>query len=359
LKEELKKKLKWCNNGYMIIKISPARHKEVEPDVLIPYTIDRDTLSDSSVLLIYVRPETNKINYEAAIINAASPYADAVYLANLNGNLVNNKAIVSSHYSIQLQFAIEGKDKLAKYPEMIREFEKKFKMDFRDAEIIGPFEAIVEYKVKKNAEELFETMVPDPDFLEIYGQTIKRIGDYYVVNYDIPAIITRHHEETNMFSIALRLKSDRYGFLDIDYFIYENMCKNKTTSLLDSDKRHTLPWYKLVRRTYHISRSHIEAMSDLTDYVFKRTGERIGYVDTPLGKKLVEEGIIKEDRLDERLTYLKENPLVYLDRPDGSLKLVNIITEGKERRGSKFIQNDLHQCCEIIKNINWEKSRGL
>lgn len=359
MKEELKKKLKWCNNGYMSIKISPARHKEVEPDVLIPYTIDRNTLSDSSVLLIYVRPETNKINYEAAIIKAASPYADAVYLANLSGNLVNNKAIVASHYSIQLQFAIEGKDKLAKYPEMIQEFEKKFKVDFRDAEIIGPFEAIVEYKIKKSADDLFETMVPDADFLEMYGQTIKRIGGYYVVNYDIPAIITRHHEETNMFSIALRLKSDRYGFLDIDYFIYENMCKSETTSLLDSETRHSLPWYKLVRRTYHISRSHIEAMSDLTDYVFKNEGTRIGYMDTPLGKKLVEEGIIKEDRLEERLTYLKENPLVYLDRPDGSLKLVNIITEGKERKGSKFFQNDLHQCCEIIKNINWEKSQAL
>lgn len=340
----------------MRIRISPVQHKEVTPDLLIPYHIDRETLSHSSILLIYVRPETNMINYEAAIIKGAAPYADAVYLANLCGNLVNNKAITASHYSIQLQFAIEGKEKLQRYPEMVRQFEEKFKVDFRDADIIGSYDAIVDYRIKSNSDELFETMVPDADFLEFYGQTIKRIGKYFIVNYDIPAIITRHHEDTAMFSIALCLKTEEFGFLDIDYFIYENMCKNETTAPLGSERRQSLPWYKLVRRTYHISRSHIEAMFDLTDYVFKNEKERIGYENTPLGKRLLEEGIIGEDRLEDRLNLLKENPLVYLDQPDGSVKLVNIITEGKVRRGTSFVQSSLHECCDIIKRINWEKS---
>ena len=340
----------------MRIKISPIQHKEVTPDLLIPYRVDRETLAKASILLIYVRPETNKINYEAAIIRGAAPYADAVYLANLSGNLVNNKAITASHYSIQLQFAIEGKDKLKKYPEMVRRFEEKFGEDFDEADIIGSYDAIVDYRIKRNSDELFETLVPDEDFLELYGQTIKRIGKFYIINYDIPAIITRHHENTAMFIVALRLKTDEISFLDIDYYIYKNMCKNETTSPLGLKKRQSLPWYKLVRRTYHISRSHIEAMFDLTDYVFKNEKERIDYVDTPLGKRLLEEGIIEEDLLDERLTLLKENPLVYLDQPDGSLKLVNIITEGKTRRGTSFFQSSLHECCEIIKKINWERS---
>jgi hypothetical protein len=343
----------------MRIRISPVQHKEVRPDLLIPYHVDRETLANASILLIYVRPETNKINYEAAIIKGAAPYADAVYLASLSGNLVNNKAITASHYSIQLQFAIEGKEKLQRYPEMVRQFEEKFGVNFHDADIVGSYDAIVDYRIKRNADELFETMVPDSDFLEIYGQTIKRIGKFFIINYDIPSIITRHHEDTAMFSIALSLKTDKIGFQDIDYYIYENLCKNETTSPLVSKRRQNLPWYKLVRRTYHISRSHIEAMFDLTDYVFKNEKERIGYADTPLGLRLLREGIIGEDLLEERLNQLKENPLVYLDQPDGNLKLVNIITEGKVRRGTSLVQSSLHECCEIIKKINWKKSMPL
>jgi hypothetical protein len=343
----------------MIRNVIPGKLEEVKPDILIPYNINRETLSNSAMLTIYVRPETNKTDYEAVIIKSTSPYADVVYLASLSGTLVNDKALVASHYSSQLQFAIEGKKRLAQYPEMIEWFEKKFKVKFQDAKIVGPFEAILEYKLKKDADELFETMVPEPHFLEMFGQTIKKIGEYYVLNYDIPFVITRHHEETAMFVIALRLKSNRYRFSDIDHLIYDNMCKSETTWILDSEKRKNLAWYRQVRRTYHISRGHIEAMFDLTDFVFKNEKEQIRFTDTPLGRKLLEQEILGEEQLEERLAQLKEHPLVYLNQTGGngknSLKLVNIILEGRVKKGATFIENDLDECTRIIKKINWEK----
>lgn len=329
---------------------------EIKPDILIPYTINRKSLSNSSLLIIYVRPETNKIDYEAQIIRAAAPQADVAYLANLNGALIKNKAIIASHYSIQLQFAMEGKRKLERYPEMIKRFEEKFKVNFQDAPIIGSHEAISKYKLKKNVDELFETMVPDEDFLELYGQTIKRISGYYVLNYDIPAIMTRYHEQTAMFVIAFLLKINTYPFSEIDWAIYQHMCQSKTINPLASKNRNGLPWYQLVRRAYHISRSHMEAMFDLTDYVFINGTDRIGFADTPLGKNLLRHGIMKEQELEERLTRLKKDPLVYLNQADGSLKLVNIIAEGRTKKNTIFIENTLDECSRVIQEINWEKS---
>ncbi|HLP59956.1 MAG TPA: hypothetical protein VK186_14035 [Candidatus Deferrimicrobium sp.] len=342
----------------MIRKILPGKLEKIVPDILIPYTIDRKTLSNSSQLIIYVRPETNKIDYEAQIIRAAAHQADVIYLANLNGALINNKAIIASHYSIQLQFAVEGKRKLEKYPEMVKRFEEKFKVNFHDAPIIGSHEAI-KLKLKKDADELFETIVPEPDFLELYGQTIKRIAGYYVLNYDIPAIMSRYHEWTAMFVIAFLLKDNNYPFSEIDRAIYENMRQSKTTNLLDSESRKGLPWYQLVRRAYHISRSQIEAMFDLTDYVFKNETDRIGFADTPLGRKILEQGVMGEEELETRLTQLKGNPLVYLNQPGGRLKLVNIISEGRIKKNSIFIENDLNECSRVIQEINWEKSRSI
>lgn len=325
------------------------------PDILIPYSMDAQKLRDSSVALISVRPETNKVNYEAAILQSIQKYANVVYLASLSGSLVNTKAIVASHYSSQLQFAINGKNELARFPEMKAKFREKFGVEFDDAPIIGPFEAILEYRLKRDADELFETIVPETDFLEMYGQTIKKIGDYYVLNYDIPAVITRHHEETHVFNIAVCMKRADYRFSGIHHLIYENMRKNESTVFVDSEKRKDMAWFNRVRRTYHISRSHIEAMFDLTDYVFVDAAERITYKDTPLGRKLLDIGLFTEERLERCMAVLKDNPMVYLEEGD-RLRLVNIILEGKERKHSTFLEKDLDECCRIIKKIDWKKS---
>lgn len=249
----------------------PGTNEEVKPDILIPYTVSGhlEELRNASIAVISVRPETNKVIYEAAIIHAISPFAKVIYLANLSGNLLNDKAIIAAHYSCQLQFAIEGKSEMALYPEMIQAFEEKFQVPFAEARIIGAFDAILDYGLVRDFEELFATIVPDSDFLVFYGQTIKKIAGYYVLNYDIPAIITRHHENTAMFIIAIQLKDNQHSFSDLHRLIYERMCQNANTGLIGPQVQQELPlaWYERVRRTYHMSRSHIEAMFDLTDYV--------------------------------------------------------------------------------------------
>lgn len=352
----VEKKNSIYNNVVMLRKVVPGTQEEVKPDILIPYDVDRERLSETPMSIIYVRPETNRVDYEAAIVKALAPYARVAYMANLTGGLINNRAIIASHYSSQMVFAINGKEEMARYPEMVQKFEEKFKVDFRLAPIVGPFCAIMECKLKKDADELFETMVPEPNFLRMYGQTIKKIGDFYVINYDIPAIITRHHSDTSMFVLAVKLKKKEYRFQDLNRGMYDNMCNGKTTELLGSEKRRELPWYDQIRRTYHISRSHMEAMFDLTDYVFKDDTERILFADTPLGQLLLERGILAPERMEKCLTFLKENPLVYLENGDGKSRLVNIISEGKFIQDGCLIENSMEECSRIIESIDWEKS---
>jgi len=108
-----------------------------------------------------------------------------------------------------------------------------------------------------------------------------------------------------------------------------------------------------------MSRSHIEAMFDLTDFVFKDENERIGFAETPLGRRLLQEKVMTESQLEERLALLKENPLVYLEHPGEPAKLVDIILEGKEHKGNEFMEYDLLQCCKIIERIDWERLKQM
>lgn len=343
----------------MIKNIIFGSHEEVKPDVLIPYSAsaDRDILAESSIALISVRPETNKVNYEAAIVQSVSPYARAVYLANLSGELINNRAIIACHYASQLQFAINARQEMARYPEMVQTFEEKFAEDFMNAPIIGSFEALLDYRLKEDADDLFATMVPDSDFLEMYGQTIKKIDGYYVMNYDMPAIITRHHEDTGMFIMAVQLKDNSANFSNLLHYIYDTMNRNESTEFIGPEERRCLDlaWYDQVRRTFHISRSHIEAMFDLTDYVFKDDQERIRYADTPLGQKLIKNNVIGEKELEQRMKLLKDTPLVYIKQVDGSEKLVDIILEGKIKKDNQFLELSLEQCCDIFRHIDWDR----
>lgn len=199
-------------------------------------------------------------------------------------------------------------------------------------------------------------MVPAEDFLEIYGQTFKKIEGFYVVNYDIPFILTRHHTDTDMFVIAIRLKNPTARFSDVNKQIYQNLCKRKDINILDFEKRKNLAWYDQVRRTYHISKSHIEAMFDLTDYVFDADGKRVKYNATPLGHRLLQKGILKKNHMEEDLHKLKENPLVYLTNETGKRELVNIIREGRRNENGLYIEKSHDECCHLIDSIDWSNS---
>lgn len=272
---------------------------------------------ESPPAVIYVRPETNRILYERAIIMGVKPFASVIYMANLGGNLFESGSLIEQHYSSQFRFAFGGKSEVAKYPEMVEMFEKHFKTDFLNANIIGAFDAIK--ILNTSAEKLFQTFVTDDKFLAMYGQTIKLIDGYYIINYDMPALVEKHSEKSNVFVMGIAIKGD-IAFQDINHAIFDNMRANDSTPLIDEKKLERLAWYEKMRRTYHFSRNHVMAMFDMRDFIFSSEKKNIDFVQTPLGNAIISAEVASE----EDLIALKKDPLVYLEDEKGR-HLVNIV----------------------------------
>lgn len=308
---------------------------QIMPDILIDYFFDMDRIAPVGV--IYVRPESNFVSYEKAIIKGIQKYADVIYMANLNGLIFIKDALILEHHSSEYRFAIYGKDEMAKYPEMIGEFEKHFNAKFEDAEIIGSFESIL--KLGINQEELFNTFVDRNHFLRFYGQTIKKINNLYIFNYDLPALIGRYTPKTNVFVIVIKFKNENHKFKEINYSVSDEIINNGNAPIIFSENEmfNEMDMIEKIKRTYHFSKNHIAAMFDMIDFVFKSDGSHLTYVDTLLGNMLINNHKVKLDSLKK----LKEYPIVYL-KDNGNKRLVNIFDEANDK--------NLDECIELIKN---------
>ncbi|MBN1501757.1 MAG: hypothetical protein JW982_16475 [Spirochaetes bacterium] len=323
-----------------------------ELDILMPYDIEKAV--NSSIAVIAVRPETNKIDYESVIIQAVKEYGNPVYMANLNGVLLKHKAVVIGHYTCQFQFAAEAKYGMRGYPEMIEAFEKKFKHDFNSAKIIGSLEAVKNYQdeIGLSSEELFDLMVPYEDFLEMYGHTVKKYRDFFIVDYDIPAILRRYSDSTNILIVAIAMNDAGMQLNTLNRAIYENFCANGVIKIIDSAKRVNMRWFDQVRRTYHISHNHIEAMFDLKDYVFTEDKNSIGFSDTPLGRKIFESSGMSKQEFEKKILNFKNNPLQYVTS-GGVKRLAYLINEGVKFNNDGIEELSIAECCDLLSSIEY------
>lgn len=308
----------------------------LKPDILIPYNIDYH--NHLPIALVYVRPGTNKLNYEKAILLGVQPFGKVVYLSNLNGRIFIKDALIIDHYSTQYYFTIYAKKAIQKFPEMVEKFETHFQIKMEDAKIIGAFDAQINLGMTQ--EQLFDTFTSEKDFKKMYGQTIKKIKDFYVVNYDIPAIINKYTPESDVFVIAIELENKNIDFHELNQQIFETLKSNIRTPIIDEEKYTEHEWYEKVKRTYHISQNHVASMFDMVDFVFLSDDKHVRFGDIPLGRMIIEKGVLTEDEL-YRLKYFN---IVYLGQRDGSRKLVDIQQEA-------FGLN-MEETCELLSRID-------
>lgn len=305
------------------------------PDILLEYQECADALSEAewdhtAYALITVRPETNRANYESCIAKGIADHAAAVYAANFNGNVFLDRDILKGHYSSQFRFAIAPREEMERYPEIMHAFESYFSVSSSDARILGSFAATAELGI--SAEELFELIVPAEDFLMTYGQTFKRIGDVFVVNYDLPGVISRYIATSNVFMVLVR--SEQAGpefFSELNRAIYNEIMEHPDTPVIFGAKLKDLDWDERIRRTYHISRNQMMAMFDMADYVYTPAGRRLEIDETPLGRTLCARGVITAHHLRrlkmEQLAYTSyrgSRELVYLPHAGTSLSITEI-----------------------------------
>jgi len=274
-----------------------------QPDILIKYPaseLDR-VLTDSeweytAYSMIYVRPETNLIKYEGRIIEGLKKFANIIYMANFNGDVFSSHNILKEHNSSQFRFSDSPREEMGKYSELIDEFEKYFNISYDKVKILGGFSALTELNISE--EELFEIIVPETEFLRLYGQTFKKVEDVYIVNYDLPAILKRYNAITNVFMVLV--KSDKATptfFEDLNLSIYNEIASSGDTPILFGDKLEDLDWSEKIKRTYHLSNNHLMTMFDMSHFIFKDKDKRLDITETPLGKTILANKIFTEEQL--------------------------------------------------------------
>lgn len=289
------------------------------PDILLPFAAEEDLSSGPRRdrlrhAVICVRPESNRLPYEAEILSVLRARARVTYIANLNGRLFTEGGILHSRYASQFRFARDPRAFLELYPELALAFEEHFGLPVAEAPIRGSLGDLSE--IGLSPEGLFATIVPDSDFLAVEGQTFKRIHGVFIVNYDLPAIARRYTPSANVFVALAEAEADSDDFYDdLNEAIHDMIASHSETPLVFGAELSSLSWHERVRRTYHISTNRLQAMLDMADLVYPGVSGRLDVAETPLGAALVRAGAITP----EALRSAKETQLCRLAAPGHDL----------------------------------------
>lgn len=251
------------------------------PTIMIPYPgpcLDRQVQD----IVIYLRPETNGIRTESCMLKVLREkphYKDLyqlVYLANLPGDFIMQNHIVEEHYALQVRFAKSGK--AAFTDKMKRSFEEYFETDFESADIVGAYEAL--NRLRLSEEKLFRTWVANESFVVIHRQSVKRIGGVYVVNYDIPALLHRNSEDTDIFAMILRCFT---GYKEIHQLIIEMGHALEEANILTG--------HMPAARVFHYSKGPFEQIRDGIGYIYDKADTHAALDDLSFFGFMNQEGV--------------------------------------------------------------------
>ncbi|MFW5783741.1 MAG: hypothetical protein ACOCY8_04410 [Spirochaetota bacterium] len=235
------------------------------PQVLVPYP-GPDASGMVQDIFLYLRPETNGALVESVllkIIQSCSQYRTGiklVYLANFPGEFIVENHIVERHYAHKFFFAVHGKRAFTS--RMKEAFERHFGEPFEEAQIIGSFEAL--QVLDATPEELFSYWVPEAEMMHVDGQTIKRHGDLFIVNYDIPALMHKNNRGTDIAVMLFRCN------IDYDYFV--DLVDEMRDALVEKG---VLSRDRPASRAFHYSKGPLEQILDATDYLRRPDGTAI------------------------------------------------------------------------------------
>ncbi len=233
-----------------------------KPTVVVPYPgpTEEERCRD---IFVYLRPETNGILVESTLLRVISENPkyrkciDLVYLANLPGPFIIDQKIVENHYIYKLPFAYHGKKHFTDH--MKKRFREHFGVSVDEATVLGAFEALETLDMDRDA--MFRTWVDERNLLNINCQSIKRIDDVYVVNYDIPALLQKNDEDTDIAVMMFR------SVLTTDEF--HRMIDDMGTAL----KREGIIGSQIpLRRAFHYSRGPFEQILDAKGHLYNPDG---------------------------------------------------------------------------------------
>lgn len=256
-----------------------------KPTVIIPYS-SPDVSGKSNDVFLYLRPETNGVLVESTLLGVirGNPEfrkgADLAYLANLPGDFILKNHVVEEHYSIKYKFAACGRKCFT--PLMKEKFEEYFNVPFDKCTVVGAFDALDNLGLME--EELFRLWVPYEDILFINGQSIKKYGNLYIINYDMPALLHKNNYSTDIAVMIIRTTLERDRFLamtqQMEYALIER-------GIMDRDKPPS--------RYFHYSKGPFEQILDGMGYLYTPEGSHLPLENISFAAALLENGFTREE----------------------------------------------------------------
>ncbi len=286
-----------------------------DPTIVVPFAGVCDT-SRCQDIFVYLRPESNGIAVESALMKGVSKIHDwqktvnLVYLANLPGDFLNEKGVVEEHYNTRIKFARKGKSLFTPYMKGV--FADKYKIPFTEAKIIGAYEALS--LLGLNEDELFKLWVDLDDMLIVNGQTVKKIGRYYVVNSDIPSILNKNNAETDIAVMIFR--TVLWGK---DFY---NVILKMTDVLLEEGILHSESQFSHV---FHYSKGPFEQILDAVGFLYDSQGNHLPLDRIRFFNFLLEKGLSKKE-----IDYFIRQPLLQFRTEDGRIEEKSIFQVTKD-----------------------------
>ncbi len=293
------------------------------PSVMVPYP--GPVGEGWQDIFLYLRPETNGVEIENAILKVLSKQPGyrtdlmLAYMANLPGEFMMANHVVENHYQVMLHFAVHGRDAFT--PHMRKVFSEYFETDFSTANIYGSFTALRSFRL--SPEELFDLWVEPKDLLEINGQNIKRVGDNFIVNYSIPALLHKHSQQTDIAVLMFRTR--------LNYSQFAATVEQVRESLVEMG--HLQPGQPL-GRIFHYTKGPMGQLLDGLGYLYRENGEHVPFEDVSFARYLLDNGVPMQVILN-----LVKFPVVVMDNG----REVNFF---RLTRGS-----DYRHCLDVLRRI--------
>jgi hypothetical protein len=280
------------------------------PTVLVPYP-GPETRPGFQDIFVYLRPESNGVLAESTVLKVVERCPEykrslhLVYLANIPGEFMLRNHIVERHYGVKLRFAVTGKSAFTAL--MKRRFSDYFGVSYESAPIVGSFEALRVLSMRP--EELFERWVPSRDLLMVHGQSIKRIDEYFVVNYDIPALLHKNNRSTDIAVMVFRTE------LSYDYF--SSLVQEMRVRLVETEQLN--PRYP-PSRVFHYSKGPFEQVLDGIGYLYDSAGNGIDLEQISFAAYVAGQN----ESLDDLVEALSQ-PIVKCRQADGTVREDNLL----------------------------------
>jgi hypothetical protein len=279
------------------------------PSIMVPYP-GPTALPGEQDIAVYLRPESNGVRVESAMLKALrgdprfTESIRLVYLANVPGSLIVRRGVVREHYGARFHFARTGKAALT--ATMRGLFEEAFGTPADAAPIVGAYEALPALGL--SPEGLFDVRVPPKHYALILGQSVKLVGGLYVLNYDIPALLAKHNDGTDVFSMLLRS--------GVAYQEFAELMRSVETALRDSG---IVSAATPLSRVLHHAKGPFEQALDALGYLYAADGAPIPLRETTFASFLMERGAPEARILD-----IVRHPLVRLRSPGGGVSEAEI-----------------------------------